>query len=301
MFLGLTIKGPVMRGRKDPQAQLFCSINVESRIRPDHPLRPLKRKVDEILSALDGRLDRAYRQTGRPNVPPERLLKALLLMALSSVRSERRLCERIATDVLFRWFLDMSPEDPVFDPTVFTHNRPRLDEFGITGAFFGAVVAQAKNAGLSSDEHFSVDGTMIESLPSMKSFRPIDEQDTLGADADYDSGEFLRQLETRGVEPHVAMTSIAPANPETAHGERVDKILARGRMKGRLQSDGYPVSQRVRKKIEEGFRWLKAIAGLDKSRWFGLWKLRQHFELAAATYNLLRMMKLQPTRTRQPT
>ncbi len=124
---------------------------------------------------------------------------------------------------------------------------------------------------------------------------------TLGADAGYDSGEFLRQLETRGIEPHVAMTSTAPANPETARGDRVDKILARVRMKERLQSDGYPVSQRVRKKIEEGFGWLTTIAGLSKSRWFGLWKLRQHFELAAATYNLLRMMKLQPPRTLQPT
>jgi transposase len=246
-------------------------------------------------------LARAYGQTGRPSVPPERLLKALLLMALSSVRSERRLCERIDTDLLLRWFLDMSPENPVFDPTVFTHNRQRLDEFEITGAFSTRSSCRQRTGGLSSDEHFSVDGTMIESLPSMKSFRPIDEQDTQGADAGYDSDEFLRQLETRGVEPHVAMTSIAPANPETAHGDCVDKILARFRMKGRLQSDGYPVSQRVRKKIEEGFGWLKTIAGLDKSRWFGLWKLRQHCDLAAATYNLLRMMKLQPTRTRQPT
>lgn len=166
-----------MRGRKDPQMQLFYSIDVEARIRPDHPLRPLKQRVDGILASLDAVFATAYSKTGRPSVPPERLLKALLLMALYSIRSERQLCERIDTDLLFRWFLDMSPEDPAFDPSVFAHNRPRLDEFGITAAFFDAVVKQAKDAGLCSDEHFSVDGTMIESMASMKSFRRKDEED----------------------------------------------------------------------------------------------------------------------------
>lgn len=382
-----------MRGRKDPQPQLFYSINVESRIRADHPLRPLKQKVDEILAALDKQFVAAYSQTGRPSIPPERVLKALLLMALYTLRSERQLCERIDTDLLFRWFLDMSPEDPAFDPTVFTYNRPRLDEFGITGAFFDAVLKQANAKGQCSDDHFSVDGTMIESLASMKSFRPKNEQNTsveedsnsfkprnpdvdfhgqkrsnethssrtdpeaklyrkgpgkpsqlaylghilnenrnglilevavteangtaerdaalemldryrakhgrhpktLGADAGYDSGEFLLGLETRGIEPHVAMTKTAPADPETARGDRLDKIRARLRMKARQQSDGYTISQRVRKKVEECFGWLKIIAGLDKSRWFGRMKLRQHFELSAAAYNLIRMMKLQPT------
>lgn len=382
-----------MRGRKNPQPQLFYSINVESRIRADHPLRPLKQKIDEILAALDKQFAAAYSQTGRPSIPPESVLKALLLMALYTIRSERQLCERIDTDLLFRWFLDMSPEDPAFDPTVFTYNRPRLDEFGITGAFFDAVLKQAKAKGLCSDDHFSVDGTMIESLASMKSFRPKNEPDTsaegdsnsfkprnpdvdfhgqkrsnethssrtdpeaklyrkgpgkpsqlaylghilnenrnglilevavteangtaerdaalemidrhrakhgtdpktLGADAGYDSGEFLLGLETRGIEPHVAMTSTAPADPETARGDRLDKIYARLRMKARQQSDGYSISQRVRKKVEECFGWLKTIAGLDKSRWFGRMKLTQHFELSGAAYNLIRMMKLQPT------
>jgi transposase len=382
-----------MRGRKDPQPQLFYSINVESRIRPDHPLRPLKQKIDQILVSLDAQLAVAYSQTGRPSVPPERVLKALLLMSLYTIRSERQLCERIDTDLLFRWFLDMSPEDPAFDPTVFTYNRPRLDEFGITGAFFDAVLKQAKDAGLCSDDHFSVDGTMIESLASMKSFRPKDEQDrngkedsnsfkprnpdvdfhgqkrsnethcsrtdpeaklyrkgpgkpsqlaylghilnenrnglilevcvteangtaerdaaiemldryrvkhgrvpkTVGADAGYDSGEFLMALEERQIEPHVAMTSTAPADPETARGDRLDKIHARLRMKERTQSDGYPISQRVRKKVEECFGWLKTIAGAGKSRWFGRLKLAQYLELSAAAYNLIRMMKLKPT------
>lgn len=118
---------------------------------------------------------------------------------------------------------------------------------------------------------------------------------TLGADAGYDSGEFLLELENRRIEPHVAMTSTAPADPETARGDRLDKIHARLRMKARQPSDGYIISQRVRKKVEECFGWLKTIAGLDKSRWFGRMKLTQHFELSAAAYNLIRMMKLQPT------
>jgi transposase len=164
-----------MRGKKSDQPLMFFTIDVESRIRPDHPLRDLKRSIDGILRELGPRFDAAYSRTGRPSVPPERLLKALLLMTLYSVRSERQLVERIDTDLLFRWFLDMSPEDETFDATAFTHNRPRLDQHGLTAAFFDAVIQRAVHAGLCSDEHFSVDGTLIESYASLKSFRPKDE------------------------------------------------------------------------------------------------------------------------------
>ncbi|MCA9174317.1 MAG: IS5 family transposase [Planctomycetales bacterium] len=381
-----------MRGRKNSQPQLFYQIDIESRIRSDHPLRPLKRRVDDILAGMDEVFSRAYSKNGRPSVPPERLLKALLLMALYSIRSERQLCERIDTDLLFRWFLDMSPEDPAFNATVFTHNRPRMDEFGITGAFFDAVVKEAKEGGLCSDDHFSVDGTMIESMASMKSFRPKDQDDdsdddangfksrnpdvdfhgkkrsnethesrtdpearlyrkgpgkpsqlahlghilnenrnglivevavteangtaekdaaikmidnyqskhgrsptTVGADAGYDSGPFLIALEERNIEPHVAMTSTKPADPATARADRKEKIEARLRMKARQETEGYTISQRIRKRVEECFGWQKTIAGLARSRWVGRWKLSQFFELSAAAYNLLRMVKLQPT------
>src|SRR5829696_3137824 len=163
-----------MRGRRDPQPSLFYALDVEDRIRPDHPLRPVKAAVDRILAGLSDRFDAAYSDTGRPGVPPERLIKALLLMALYSVRSERQLVERIDTDLLFRWFLDMSPEEPAFDATGFAHNRPRLDAHGLTAAFFRAVLSEALAAGLCS-EHFSVDGTLIESHASLKSVRPLDE------------------------------------------------------------------------------------------------------------------------------
>ena len=132
-----------MRGRTDDQGQLFFTINVESRIRNDHPLRAVKSTVDEILSSMGPLFDAAYSSKGRPGVPPERLLKALLLMTIYSVRSERQLVERIDTDLLFRWFLDMSPEEPVFDATAFAHNRPRMDQHNITATFFEAVVANA--------------------------------------------------------------------------------------------------------------------------------------------------------------
>jgi transposase len=160
-----------MRGRADDQAPLFHVFNVEDRIRPDHPLRDIKRRTDRLLATLSPQFAAAYSHTGRPSVPPERLLKALLLMALYSIRSERQLCERIDTDLLFRWFLDLQPSDTAFDPTTFTHNRARLDEHDLTCAFFAAVVAEALTRGLCS-EHFSVDGTLIASYASAKSFQP---------------------------------------------------------------------------------------------------------------------------------
>lgn len=160
-----------MRGRQDGQPRLFYSINVESRIRKNHPLRDVKRRVDGILSEMSPRFDEAYSSMGRPGVPPEQLLKALLLQALYSIRSEAQLVERIDTDLLFRWFLDLDPAEEVFDATAFTHNRPRLDEYGLITAFFDAIVHQAIDRGLCSD-HFSVDGTIIESYASAKSFRP---------------------------------------------------------------------------------------------------------------------------------
>ena len=123
-----------MRGRANDQLPLFHVFSVEDRIRPDHPLRDIKRRVDRLLRGMSPAFETAYSGSGRPSVQPERLLKALLLMALYSVRSERQLCERIGTDLLFRWFLDMQPGDDAFDPTTFTHNRERLHTHGLTDA-----------------------------------------------------------------------------------------------------------------------------------------------------------------------
>ena len=130
--------------------------------------------MDAILTDMTGLFDQAYSKTGRPGVPPEQLLKALLLQALYSMRSEAQLVEPIDTDLLFRWFLDLDPADDVFDATAYAHNRPRLDEFGIITAFFDAIVQQAVDRNLCS-EHFRVGGTTIESYASTKSFRPKEE------------------------------------------------------------------------------------------------------------------------------
>ena len=163
-----------MRGKRDTQPPMFFAINVEDRFRADHPLRPLMRMIDEELARLSPLFDAAYSAEGRPGVPPERLLKALLLQAIYSVRSETQLVERVDTDLLFRWFLDMDPAEPAFDQTAFTRNRPRLERHGVVAAFFDGVVRRAMRAGLCSDDHFSVDGTLIESHASIKSFVPKD-------------------------------------------------------------------------------------------------------------------------------
>jgi transposase len=374
---------------------MFFAIDLEERVRPDHPLRPIKAAVDRILAGLGHAFEAAYSGTGRPSVPPERLLKALLLMALYSVRSERQLAERIDTDLLFRWFLDMDPGEPAFDPTTFTRNRPRLDAHGLTAAFFDAVLKEALEAGLCSGDHFSVDGTLIESYASIKSFRPAGEDapgegggsagpadsnafkarnaevdfhgrrrtnathrsstdpeariyrkgigkeaklchmghalaenrhglvmsvsvteasgtaereaalamldrlgerhgarpKTLGTDKGFDSGPFYLGLEARGVEPHGAMAK-PPRDPETVRRDQKAGVEARNRMKGRLATDAYRLSQKCRKKVEECFGWIKAVGGLARSRHVGRWKIRQQMELAAAAYNLVRMRKL---------
>jgi transposase len=378
-----------MRGRIDEPPPLFHVFSVEDRIRPDHPLRDVKRRVDAILATMGTQFDAAYSRIGRPSVPPERLLKALLLMALYSIRSERQLCERVDTDLLFRWFLDLLPSDEAFDPTTFCKNRDRLEEHRLTQAFFDAVVNRAITSGLCS-EHFSVDGTLIESFAAAKSFRPKDEPTdrgdangfqprnpevdfrgqkrsndthasrtdpearlyrkgvgqeaklshmghllaenrhglivgvgvseangtaerqaalemltrakrrhrlrptTLGADKGYDAGQFFRKLERRKVTPHVPIVK-PPRDPKTVpQKDQVPDIRARRRMQARLGTEGYTLSQRCRKKIEEGIGWVKTVAGLARSRWVGRWKLRQMAELAAAAYNLVRMRKLVP-------
>ncbi len=415
-----------MRGRADDQPPLFHTFNVEDRIRPDHPLRDVKRRADRLLAGMSAKFAEAYSRTGRPSVPPERLLKALLLRALYSIRSERQLCEQIDVNLLFRWFLDLQPSAAAFDATTFTHNRKRLDDHGLTKAFFDAVLAEALAAGLCS-EHFSVDGTLIESHASAKSFQPkppepsppvpppddaspavppspadaspgdaspddaspavppspggahgfkprnaevdfhgqkrtnathasktdpeaklykkgvgqeaklahlghvlsdnrngliagvcateasgtaereaalamVDElkathqrtPKTLGMDKGYDGGDFFREVEGRGIEPHVPLSK-APRDPAQASKQDRPGVEARQRMKARMETEGYRLSQKCRKKVEECFGWLKTIAGLDRCSMVGRWKLRQMLEIGAAAFNMVRLRTLKPT------
>jgi len=368
---------------------MFYALDVEALIRPDHPLRQIKQLVDEDLARMGRLFNQAYSDTGRPSVPPERLLKAMLLQALYTVRSERQLVERIATDLLFRWFLDMDPAEPAFDATAFTHNRPRLDKYGITQAFFGGTVRRIQREKLASDDPFSFDGTMIDAYASIKSFVPKEQigQDsgdsngfkssnpevdfhgqkrsnathqsqtdpearlykkshgqearlrhlghiitdnrrglvlavavrsasgdaepeqalkmldalkaqhglrptTGGADKGYDSGPFMLELEKRDIIPHVAVKDgkIGGEHPEKRKDQAA--IAARQRMRDRMKTLGYKLSQKTRKRCEEAIGWIKTIGGLVRTHLVGHWKVQQQLEVSAAAYNYVRMIKL---------
>lgn len=178
-----------MKGKPERQAAVYHTFNVEDLIEAGHPLRPIKRMVDRSLAEMSRTFKAAYSDVGRPGVPPETLLKALLLQCLYTIRSERELCRRLRTDLLFRWFLDLQPSDDVFDHSVFTHNRDRLGEHGITQKFFDSVVKQAIDAGLTSDEHFTVDGSLIQSHASLKSLKRIEREASKKQDDDDDDDD----------------------------------------------------------------------------------------------------------------
>jgi transposase len=164
-----------MRGHKDRQGAMFYAFNIEQKVRSDHPLRAVKTLALAELARLNDRFNAAYSTLGRPSVPPEMLIMATLLQALYSIRSDRQLCEDIELNMLYRWFLDLKPDDDVFDHSTFTKNRDRFHEHGLMQAFFDGTVAKAIQEQAASDEHFSVDGTLIQSMASLKSFRPKNE------------------------------------------------------------------------------------------------------------------------------
>ncbi|MCP4102813.1 MAG: IS5 family transposase [Lentisphaerae bacterium] len=167
-----------MRGKSRSQPSMLALVSLESLVPARHPLRKFKPLVDGILRDLSPEFDAMYSADGRPSIPPERLLKAVVLMALYSVRSERQFCEQLGYNMLFRWFLDMDMTDKAFAPTVFTKNRERLMTHEVADRFLGMTVALARERHLLSEEHFSVDGTLIEAWASMKSFRPKDDDDS---------------------------------------------------------------------------------------------------------------------------
>ena len=163
-----------MRGDDPRHDGMFSYITPEARVRPDHPLRPIRRMTDAALAQLSPRFDRLYSTTGRPSIPPEKLLRALLLQMLYSIRSERLLMEELDYNILYRWFVGLSLDDAVWDATTFTKNRDRLLDGDVANAFFAEGLAAIKGDGLLSDEHFTVDGTLLEAWASHKSFKPKD-------------------------------------------------------------------------------------------------------------------------------
>jgi len=357
-----------MRGETKKQSTMLSLRTPDERVPADHPLRRVKDLADGALGMLSETFESMYSHQGRPSIPPEQLLKASLLMAFYSVRSERLFCEQLDYNLLFRWFLDMGIEDASFDHSTFSANRQRLLEHEVAKRFFAAVVEQARKGRLMSDDHFSVDGSLIEAWASLKSFRPKDEKKreppddpgnpsvnfrgekrsnethesqtdpesrlarkgdgkearlaytanalmenrngllvdlcvetadgyaerrgaismlkaldkkgvTVGADKGYDTGDFVRDCRQVGVTPHVAQTS------DHRRRSAIDRRTVR--------HPTYLVSQRIRKRIEEIFGWMKTVGGFRRTRYRG----RERTQLAAyfvgAAYNLLRMAKLQ--------
>ncbi len=361
-----------MRGESNRQETFLSLWTPEQRVPADHPIRRIKKLADQELKRLSPVFDTMYSHTGRPSVPPERVLKALLLMALYSVRSERQMCEQLDYNLLFRWFLDMNQVEESFDATVFSKNRQRLLEHEVGKLFFDGVVKTAQNGGLLSADHFTVDSTLIEAWASLKSFRrkesdrSDDDDDpgnpnvnfhgekrsnethqsttdpesrlyrkgsgkeaklyynghalmenrhgllldisvtaadtksqwsaaeqmlqrqarkrrrpkTLAGDKGYDTKGFVEMLQKRQIAPHIA------ANNKRPGGSAVDPRI-------RKRQD-YAISQRVRKRIEEIFGWMKTIGGLRKTRHKGRARTQLAAEMVGAAYNLLRIAKLKP-------
>jgi transposase len=358
-----------MRGHDHKQDAMFSYLSPEQRVPQDHPLRPIRHTVNAILRDLSPRFNRLYATRGRPSIAPEKLLRALLLQVLYSVRSERMLMEQLDYNLLFRWFVGLNMDEAVWDATVFTKNRDRLLEGDIAEAFFGAVMKQARQAKLLSEEHFSVDGTLLQAWAGQKSFRrqdgsvekPSDEDPgnptvdfrgekrsnqthasttdpdallakkskgkeaklsyaahvlienrnglivatqltpahgraepdaallmierlrrggriTLGGDKGYDDSEFISELRRMKVTPHLAR------NEKRSGGSVLDERTTR--------QEGYRISQRKRKRVEEVFGWLKTVALLRQVRHRGHEKVGWMFTFAVAAYNLIRVRNL---------
>ena len=358
-----------MRGGDDRSGELFSYVDLESRVREDHPLRAIRRIVNEALSAMEREFAPLYAPIGRPSIPPERLLRAMLLQAFYSIRSERQLMERLEYDLLFRWFVGIGIDDLAWDHSTFSKNRDRLLEGDIAAKFLAAILAQPRVKKLLSTDHFSVDGTLIEAWASMKSFKSRDGSDeppagvggrnaeadfhgarrsnethasttdpdarlykkgtgkeaklcfighglmenrsallvdacltpadghaervaglhmiepradwpraiTLGADKGYDTQDFVNELRSMAVTPHVAQNT-------SGRRSAIDRRTTR--------HGGYAISQRIRKRIEEAFGWIKTVAGQDKTRFRGVDRVGWAFTFAAAAYNLVRLPKL---------
>jgi transposase len=166
-----------MRGHDDQTAHLFSYVSPEQRVPADHPLRTIRQMTDRVLATLSSKFTRMYSDIGRPSIAPEKLLRALLLQVLYTIRSERMLMEQLEYNLLFRWFVGLNIDDPVWAPTVFSKNRDRVLAANVAALFFQAVVNEARARDLISDEHFTVDGTLLEALASLKSFKQVGDDD----------------------------------------------------------------------------------------------------------------------------
>ena len=218
-----------MRGDDAICGSLFSYIDLKKRVRADHPLRVIRAIANAALKSLSGAFQKLYAPLGRESIPPERLMRALLLQAFYSIRSERQLVERIDHDLLFRWFVGLGIEDPVWNATTFTKNRDRLLEGDVAAQFLAAVLAQNKVKALSSAEHFSVDGTLLEAWASLKSFRPKDgsgESPDAGRNGERDFRDEWRRndthVSTTDPEARLFRKGTGQGSATVLHGARAD-------------------------------------------------------------------------------
>jgi len=207
-----------MRGPDHPQTLLFSIRSVEDRIPADHPLRAMQALVNPILAELSPRFQAMYSTMGRPSIPPERLLRALLLQKFYTIRSERQLMEQLDYNLLFRWFVGLNPDEAVWDPTVFTKNRDRLLEANIADAFLFAILSAADARGLLSHEHFTVDGTLLEAWASQKSFRRKDDPTPPPSDDDPSNPTVNFRKEKRSNRTHESVTDPDSRLARKSHG-----------------------------------------------------------------------------------
>ncbi len=207
-----------MRGPDIQQDSLFSTVSPDARVPKDHPLRPIRTMVDTALKDMGQDFDALHSSFGRDSIPPEKLLRAQLLMAFYTIRSERQLMEQINYNLLFRWFVGFSMDDEVWVHSTFTKNRDRLLDGEVAQRFFARVLAQADRAGLLSKEHFSVDGTLIEVLASLKSYRPKDEDEPPSNDGRNPSVDF--HGEKRGRDTHESKRTRMPCCSRRARAQR---------------------------------------------------------------------------------
>jgi transposase len=207
-----------MRGSDDQTSHMFSYLSPETRVQADHPLRAIRRITDAALAEISPALETLYSRIGRPSIPPEQLLRALVIQALYTVRSERLLMEEIDYSVLYRWFIGLNLDDRIWSPTTFSKNRDRLLRGDIAGAFFAAVLRQAEDADLLSDEHFTVDGTLLEAWASLKSFQPRDTAPPDDPDRGNPTVDFKGQ--SRKNDTHVSRTDPQARLYRKADGER---------------------------------------------------------------------------------
>ena len=316
-----------MRGDAERQSNIMLAVTPESFIPGDHPIRRIKSIVDAALQRLSPLFDAMYATSGRPSIPPEHLLKASLLIALYSVRSERQFCERPRYDLLFKWFLGLNISDEPFDASSFSKNRERLLAADAAHAFFAEVVGEAKRHRLLSAEHFTVDGTLLEAGASLKSYRPRDEQEPPlhgpsahrepsrpGAGCGADRGERVRRARGGGHDAGAQRERLRDAGADRGYDTRdfVAELRARGVTPHVAQNDrrrrsavdgrttrhrDYRQSQKRRKIVEQVFGWMKTVGGGRKLRFVGRERNRCWLEFTAAAYNLVRMAGLETAAT----